>query len=279
MMKRNHLSHRSVLSLTGKERLTFLQGLITNDVLSLKNGEICWAALLNAQGRIQSLFSIFGTPDALFLDLPDDHAETVMKQLKRFRLRADVTIELTSLAVFTGSCEDPQPSHALCCARDPRHPRLGWRALADHSSESDDKGEGDAVFQRRRLALGIPEMADLGAPGQTLALEANLDALNGVSWEKGCYLGQEVTARMHYRAHAKRRLLPVILPDDASFSCGDDIFSHDQHIGTLRSTCGPYGLAMVHRDAWNNNNLHIKEHTIQLVWPEWLPTTLRPEKG
>ncbi|MXV35325.1 MULTISPECIES: folate-binding protein YgfZ [unclassified Saccharibacter] len=277
MMKRNHLSHRSVLSLTGKERLTFLQGLITNDVLSLKNGEIRWAALLNAQGRIQSLFFVFGTPDALFLDLPDDHAETVMKQLKRFRLRADVTIELTSLAVFVGSCEDPLPSHALCCAPDPRHPRLGWRALADYSSEGNHEGEG--AFQRRRLELGIPEMTDLGTPGQTLALEANLDALNGVSWEKGCYLGQEVTARMHYRAHAKRRLLPIILPDDASFSYGDDIFSHDQHIGTLRSTCGLYGLAMVHRDAWNSNYLNMKERTIQLVWPEWLPTTLRPEKG
>lgn len=105
-----------------------------------------------------------------------------------------------------------------------------------------------------------------------------MDALNGVSWEKGCYLGQEVTARMHYRAHAKRRLLPISLSNGTP-PCGADVLSHGQPIGELRARYGSHGLAMIHRSAWNEETVEVSGHPARLIWPQWLPTSLRPEKG
>ncbi|MXV44494.1 folate-binding protein [Saccharibacter sp. 17.LH.SD] len=273
-MNRNHLSHRSVLSLTGNDRQAFLQGLLTNDILSLTPGELRWTALLTVQGRIQCLFFVFCTSEALLLDLPSSQADTLHTLFKRFRLRADVQFSMTDLHVLTGPHHQTPPENSICYASDPRHPHMGWRAIMPPLPSEDD-GKGDLAYLQRRLTLGIPDMIDF-TPGQNLALEANLDFCHGVSWNKGCYLGQEVTARMHYRSQAKRRLLPVLLPEEVSFSSGENVQLNGHDVGELRTYHKGHGLAMLHHTAWAAESLSIAHQPVTLLWPDWLPTTLRP---
>lgn len=271
-MSCNYHSHRTVLSLMGKDRYSFLQGLITNDISSLQEGSSCWTAFLNTQGRIQNLFFIFSVKDAFLIDIESQYAEVFCKQLRRFRLRADVKIDITSIKVVTGFFDEDKPLDHICCTSDPRYFELGWRSLLCQLNS--DVSYDNTSYNERRLLLGIPEMSDLLKPGQTLALEANMDALNGISWEKGCYLGQEITARMKYRSHAKRRLLPVLLPD--LLSSNDKIISmNGKPVGDLRSHHEKYGIAMLHHTAWTSHDLKLADKPIEILWPKWLSETLR----
>ncbi|PHI95290.1 hypothetical protein BG621_07045 [Parasaccharibacter apium] len=268
-MKRNHLSHRSVISFTGSERAIFLQGLVTNDVLALAPQQSCWTALLNAQGRIQALFYLWRADDILFLDIATEHAETIIKTLNRFRLRADVQIELTNYSILTGPVETPPPQQAILAVSDPRHLALGWRAICPHPIiEATAARDNDLIT--RRLMIGVPDDADI-IPGQTLVLEANMDYLHGVSWEKGCYLGQEVTARTHYRGLIKKRILPISSRDGTPLPAEAAITLNGQEVGELRSYHGSHGLALLHRRAWEATNLMLGLCPITLNWPDWLP--------
>ncbi|MCT6856046.1 MAG: folate-binding protein [Bombella apis] len=270
LMKRNHLSHRSVISLTGNERASFLQGLITNDVLALPPQQSCWAALLNAQGRIESLFFLWKTEDALYLDITAAQAESIIKTLKRFRLRADVQIDLTEYGILTGTPENAPPEHTLITVTDPRHPSLGWRAICPPSIITTPHHDTTLASLEHRLTIGVPDDADI-IPGQTLVLEANMDYLHGVSWEKGCYLGQEVTARTHYRGLIKKRILPISSRDGIPFPADAAITLDGQEVGELRSYNGSHGLALLHRRAWEATNLMLGPCPITLNWPDWLP--------
>ncbi|MCL1514969.1 glycine cleavage system protein T [Parasaccharibacter sp. TMW2.1890] len=272
LMKRNHLSRRSVISLTGNERTSFLNGLITNDVQALSQNGTAWAAMLNAQGRIQTLFFLWKTEEALLLDLPETETDSLLKTLRRFRLRADVHMERMDATILTGAPETPRPDGALIHAADPRHPALGWRAIIPGSPANDEavqQREADALLARR-LQTGIPGDEDI-VPGQTLVLEANMDHLHGVSWTKGCYLGQEVTARTHYRGLIKKRLLPARSTDGQPLPDEGAVTLDGQEVGELRSHAGQHGLALLHRRAWNTSGLQLDGHPITLDWPDWLP--------
>lgn len=269
-MKRNHLSHRAVISLTGSDRDTFLQGLVTNDVLALPAQQSCWSALLNAQGRIESLFFLWKTEQALFLDFATDDPTPLIKTLRRFRLRADVEITQTDYSILIGGPEDTPPDGAILTVTDPRHPALGWRALCPHHLATPPDEHIAAACLTRRLTLGIPDDADI-IPGQTLVLEANMDYLHGVSWEKGCYLGQEVTARTHYRGLIKKRILPIATHEGTELPADGVITLNGQEVGELRSHNGHQGLALLHRRAWEATDLMLGECPVTLHWPEWLP--------
>ena len=266
-MKRNHLLCRAAISLTGNDRIGFLNGLITNDVQTLPAHESCWAALLNAQGRIQTLFFVWKTETALLLDVPEEHAETFMKTLRRFRLRADVQIERMEATVLTGAPDSSPPDNAIIQTLDPRHASLGWRAIIPGSPDEHDR---DTTLLTRRLLAGIPGDEDI-IPGQTLVLEANMDHLHGVSWTKGCYLGQEVTARTHYRGLIKKRILPITSTNGQSLPDEGIITLEGQDVGELRSHDGSHGLALLHRKAWEASDLMLGDHAIRLLWPDWLP--------
>ena len=267
-MKRNHLSRRAVISLTGNERISFLNGLITNDIQTLSLNASCWAAMLNAQGRIQTLFFLWKTETALLLDLPEEQADSFIKTLRRFRLRADVQIERQDSTILTGPPDSAPPEGATLHTMDPRHPALGWRAIVPASLPTTDAD--DTTLLTRRLLAGIPDDNDIIA-GQTLVLEANMDHLHGVSWTKGCYLGQEVTARTHYRGLIKKRILPITSSDGKPLSEEGIITLEGQDVGELRSHGGQYGLALLHRKAWTASGLMLGQQAITLNWPDWLP--------
>lgn len=279
MMKRNHLLRRAVISLTGSERTSFLNGLITGDAQSLPVNSTCWTAMLNAQGRIQTLFFLWKTETSLLLDLPKNQADSFMKSLRRFRLRADVQMEGLDHLVLTGAPDIPPPEKAIIQAVDPRHPALGWRALVPASSDDDNDFSKDPTLLSRRLLIGVPDDEDI-IIGQTLVLEANMDHLNGVSWTKGCYLGQEVTARTHYRGLIKKRILPVVSVAGQVLPDGGTVTLNGQDVGELRSREGQRGLALLHRKAWSTEaELMLGDQPIRLDWPDWLPKNDSSEEG
>ncbi|MGV3731648.1 MAG: YgfZ/GcvT domain-containing protein [Sphingopyxis sp.] len=199
-MANTTLRDRALIRLTGEDVRGFLQGLVTNDT----SGNLpVWAALLSPQGKALFDFLIWGDGDDLLLDCERDAAEGLAKRLTLYRLRRAITIEREEgLAVHWAPAGD-------LGVVDPRLPQLGRRWLAPA-----DEGEGaDAAWRAHRLALGVTEGRGELGEGTTLWLECNATELNGVSFAKGCYVGQENTARMNWRQKVNRRLVVVPIAD------------------------------------------------------------------
>jgi len=240
------LPGRSVLAVTGADRVGFLNGLVSNDVALAAPGRAVWAALLNPQGKWLADFFILADGERLLLDCAADRAALVAQRLARFRLRAAAQIEPTALLVHAAWGGAPPPAGIQ--APDPRLLEAGWRILTEAPlPASATAGEYDA----HRLSLGLPDGArDLEAD-KTILLEAGFDELNGISWTKGCYMGQELTARTRYRGLLKRRLLPVTaaapLPPP-----GTPVLSGEREIGDMRSVLGHDGMALLRLDALGN---------------------------
>ncbi len=197
------LTSRAILRLSpldeSEDVAAFLQGLVTNDT---KGALPCYAALLSAQGKHLFDFLVWGDGDALLLDCEAAHAEELAKRLAMYRLRRKIGIARDeNLGVHWSLA--PQDSASL----DPRLRELGYRWLAEPEGES-----ADAAWLAHRLSLGVPE--GRGEMGDILWLETNAVELNGVSFTKGCYVGQENTARMNWRQKVNRRL--VVVPLEAS---------------------------------------------------------------
>ncbi|HET6525606.1 folate-binding protein [Sphingopyxis sp.] len=195
-MANTTLHDRALLRLSGDDVRGFLQGLVTNDT----SGNLpVWAALLTAQGKALFDFLIWADEEDVLIDCERDAAEALVKRLTLYRLRRPITIAIElGLAVHWAPAGD-------LGAPDPRLAGLGQRWLAPA-----DEGEGaDAAWRAHRLALGVAEgRAELG-DGAVLWLECNAAELNGVSFTKGCYVGQENTARMNWRQKVNRRIVVV----------------------------------------------------------------------
>ena len=200
------LSDRSVIRVGGAEARPFLNGLVTNDVLGVAEDRPRWSGLLSPQGKALFDFILWGDgPEDVLIDCEAAQADALVKRLSMYRLRKPVTIAREEgLAVHWSPDAADRPV-------DPRLPALGhrWLAPADpHATHA------DSVWRAWRHSHGVPEgVAELGSD-QTLWLEANARELNGVDFAKGCYIGQENTARMHYRSKVNRRL--VFVPRDLS---------------------------------------------------------------
>jgi len=177
----------------------FLQGLVTQDLQLAQESAPQWAALLTAQGKVMYDFFLWADGGDILVDCEADVAETLTKRLKMYRLRRKIDIGVDeTLAVHWSKVETDKPL-------DPRLAELGHRWIAEHS---DDAGV-DEAYRSHRLSIGVTEgQAELGAE-KTLWLECNADELNGVSFTKGCYVGQENTARMNYRQKVNRRMVVV----------------------------------------------------------------------
>lgn len=190
------LTDRSLIRLSGEDVRGFLQGLVTNDV----TGPLpVYAALLSAQGKCLFDFLVWADGDDVLIDCEAAQANTLAKRLTLYRLRRPISITPEpTLAVHWGAKGDGPP--------DPRLAVLGHRWLASATD-----GDASAAYRAHRLSLGVTEgLAELGS-GETLWLECNAAELNGVSFTKGCYVGQENTARMNWRSTVNRRLVVVPL--------------------------------------------------------------------
>ena len=227
------MSDRTVIALTGADRVDFLQGLITNDVTRAAGG-IIYTALLTPQGKFIADFFVLGQDDRLLIDVATSHAPTLAQRLSMYRLRADVQIAETGLIVSRGT--GPAPAGAL---PDPRDPAMGWRAYGD--SDVSEATDWDAL----RVAHLIPETGVELTP-DTYILEAGFEALHGVDFRKGCFVGQEIVARMKHKTELKKGLARVQLSGQAH--PGTPITADGKPVGTLHTVSGDQALAYLRFD-------------------------------
>jgi folate-binding protein YgfZ len=225
---------RIVLSVSGNDRVAFLQGLITNDVTKAGDG-IVYAALLTPQGKFIADFFVIGRSDDVLIDVAASHGPQLAQRLNMYRLRADVQIaEAADVTVSTGTSERPAGAHD-----DPRHPDLGWR-LYGPTDVSDDTD-----WTSHRVAIGVPETGEELTP-DTYILEVGFERFNGIDFRKGCYVGQEIAARMKHKTELKKGLAQVRITGTAEN--GQEITANGKPVGTLHSVSGDQALAYLRFD-------------------------------
>ena len=263
-----HLTDRAVVAVSGPEASTFLQGLITNDTASLAESSAMYAALLTPQGKILFDFLVVSRDGGFLLDTPAATADAFVKRLTLYRLRSKVTIERRDdLAVLAGwdHAQLPEPNFA-----DPRLAALGHRAIVSRDAVPQDAA-GPDEWHVHRLDCGVPEGADFGQD-KIFALDAGLDELHAVSFEKGCYVGQELTARMKHRGTARKRVLPVATLDGAALAAVD-VSTATTEIGSVVSTTGARGFALIRLDRFAESQgaeLHVAGTPVRIIKPAWL---------
>ena len=226
------MTQRTLLRLTGDDRHHFLQNLVTNDV-SPGHG-LTWAALLTPQGKYLADFFLLDRGEETLLDVAAPLAGDLMKRLTMYKLRAKVGLEETSLTVARGT--DAAPDGALA---DPRHPALGWRL---YGASGEDGTDWDAL----RVAYVIPETGVELIPNESYPLEVGFERLHGVDFRKGCYVGQEVTARMKHKTELKKGLVQVQV--EGSAPIGTEITIEGRAAGTLYTQSGGKALAYLRFD-------------------------------
>ncbi len=242
-----HLPDRGVVAVDGPDRVGFLQGLVSNDVEQAAPGRAIWAAFLTPQGKWLADFFIMVDGERLLLDVERAQAPMLVQKLARFRLRSKVTLADLSADWHVHAAWGTAPAipPGAVAAPDPRLPEAGWRILAPTTLPATTTAE---AWDIHRLALGLPDGSrDLEAD-KTVLLEAGFDELAGVSWSKGCYMGQELTARTKYRGLIKRRLVPVAIAGDLP-PPGTPVLRDGAEVGMLRSGRDGMALATLRLDA------------------------------
>ena len=263
------LKNRAVLSVSGEDAVSFLQGLVSNDVDRVSDARAIWAAFLTPQGKFLHEFMIAGMQDRLLLDCEADRRDDLFTRLKRFRLRSKVEIEEDdSLAIAGAWGETPSAAFDLSpdqgaaaqieggvVFRDPRLVNAGLRLIATQDTlkqtmTSAGYTESDqTAYDAHRIALGLPDGSRDLEIEKALLLENGFDELGGVDFQKGCYVGQELTARTHYRALIKKRLIPVTI-EGAAPSPGTALTVDGKDAGEMKSSSGAHGLALIRLATW-----------------------------
>jgi folate-binding protein YgfZ len=236
---------RQVFRLSGADRETFLQGLVSNDVRKLDRGAV-HAALLTPQGKYLADFLLLreeAGPEgpSVLLDAAASQAEGLLRRLALYRLRADVRIAPAGLGVLRGLGEAPAGAVA-----DPRHAALGWRLYLPEAEAAAFPDSAGIDWDGIRVANCIPESGVELIPDETYILEAGFERLNGVDHRKGCYVGQEVTARMKHRTELRKGLVTVEV--DGPAEPGTEITAEGKPAGRLFTRSGNRAIAYLRFD-------------------------------
>lgn len=243
------LSDRGVVAVTGPDAAKLLDGIITNDLELLDRQPAIFAGLLSPQGKVLFDFLVVRdvAGDGFLLDVARDQAAILVKRLTLYRLRAKVDIQDRSGELEVYAAWGPQEVGGTSAGSypDPRDRTLGWRGIV-HKGLSPEDAEV-AIHRANRIAAGIPEGGKDYDFGDTFPHEANFDLLNGVSFDKGCYVGQEIVARMEHRGTVRKRIVRVTGADDLPAS-RPDVRMGEVVIGRLGSVAGRQGLAMLRLD-------------------------------
>ena len=241
-MKLAALPDRAVVEISGEDRVAFLQGLISNDVTKARADQAVWAGLLTPQGKWLADFFVIAMKDVLLLDVEAAQLAMLIQRLSRFKLRAKVALRDASAdwRVHAAWGEGAPPEGLA--ARDPRLPEAGWRVLSPVLLPTSASA---ADYAAHRIGLGLPDGSKDMEAEKSVLLEGGFDELNGISWTKGCYMGQELTARTRYRGLLKRRLVPVAI-DGPAPERGTLVLTADgAEAGEMRSSQGGQGLALL----------------------------------
>jgi folate-binding protein YgfZ len=291
------LPDRGVVRVAGADAETFLNNSITADLRALARQDAVHSALLTAQGKM--LFEFFVLKAAagdgsggFLLETARDAADDLVKRLRMFMLRAKVQGENVSAAYQVAALWEGAPpvgTGKRLIYADPRVPEMGARVIAGvppgfAAAPGDVEGEVEWVttdaYHAHRIALGVPEAGKDFPLGDSFPHEADLDVLNGVSFDKGCFIGQEVVSRMKHRGTARRRVVPV--EGEAALTSGAPVTVGEVEIGRVGSVAGTRGLALVRLDraaeaAAKGVPLAAGGVAIQLMKPAWATFELAPE--
>jgi tRNA-modifying protein YgfZ len=284
------LEDRGVLAVSGPDRGSFLQGLVSNDTEKVAADRAVYAALLTAQGKYLHDFIMAAAGEAIWLDGERARLADLKRRLSIYRLRAKAALDdMPGLAVAVvfgaGACPALDLPEHTGAARvfgagvalvDPRLAALGARVILPRDDirptfSGVGLAEADfAAYDRHRLVLGIPDGSRDLVVEKSILLEAGFDELNGVDWQKGCYVGQELTARTKYRGLIKKRLFPVRIEGSAP-APGTIVTSDGKEAGEMRSSRDGLGLALLRLDAVAEHR-SLSVGTTQLVplHPEWM---------
>lgn len=237
------LPDRAVIRLSGEGSLAFLQNIITQDVERLAPEAAIFSALLTPQGKVLADFFVADDGDALLIDCDKANAGDLIKRLTLYKLRAKISIDLDETLCVLAS-ETNASLDAATAYRDPRHDQLGWRFIAPAGRFTSGND-----YDANRVALGVPEFGKDFGPDEMFLLDVNYDALNAVSYKKGCFIGQEVSSRMKRKSEARRRTL-IAEFDRAPPEKGAPVKAGETTLGELMSRAGAVALANIRMDRW-----------------------------
>jgi folate-binding protein YgfZ len=259
------LPNRAAIRVTGEDRAAFLQGLISNDIERVARGNAIWAAFLTPQGKFLHEFFIAPAGDSFLLDCEAERRDDLLTRLSRFRLRAKVELAAEesliiaaawggAIGLKVGTCETVGTGVAF---GDPRLPDLGTRLIAPEPGIKAWCGDRECqrstpeAYDAHRIALGVPDGSRDMEIEKALLLESGFAELHGVDFKKGCYIGQELTARTHYRALIKKRLLPVTIEGNDP-PPGTLLTVDGKDAGEMKSSINGHGLALVRLARWRD---------------------------
>jgi folate-binding protein YgfZ len=244
------LLDRGVLRVTGADAHKLLQGVITNDLDTTKDGTAIHAGLLTPQGKILFDFFVVAEGHGFLIEVAKDKLAELAKRLEFYKLRAQVDMaeapEFTVAAAWGGAPNIPESAIAFA---DPRLPELGVRILLPQGGSAASLGCAEvqeADYHALRIKLGVPQGGRDYAFDDTFPHEALFDQLNGVDFKKGCFVGQEVVARMQHRSTTRKRVVPV--EGDAPLKTGAEVEAGGLPIGPIGSVDGARGLALLRLD-------------------------------
>lgn len=281
---------RSYIRITGADRKTFLQGLITNDVNKVSLTRSIYSTLLTPQGKFLHDFFIFEDEDALVIDTNYTRHQDLIKRLSMYKLRSRVDITATEKPfpvtllfgsdVFSALQIEPkegatQRINGSLAFVDPRLKEMGVRVMSESFDQS-TFGFIEATLndvEKHRLTLGVPKEGVDMIVDKAIPLECGLDELNAIDWQKGCYMGQELTARTKYRGLVRKRLLPVTLENEA-IEPMTAIMLGDKEVGSMRSSCEGHGLALLRLEIFeepkNVESLKAGPWLVKPSIPKWM---------
>jgi folate-binding protein YgfZ len=290
-----HLVDRGVIRVAGADRVAFLQGLVSNDVMKVGPAATVYACLLTPQGKFLHDFFLVDADDALLLECDGGRRDDLIRRLAAYRLRskveiADATDRFAVFALFGDLAASRLVGGPAAGAErgfaggivydDPRLPALGSRVLlpkpADAAAlKSAGAVVGDAAdYDRHRIGLGVPDGGRDMEVGKAILLENDIDLLNGISWDKGCYMGQELTARTRYRGLVKKRLVPVAISGEAP-ALGTPLIEAGREVGEMRSSAADLGLALLRLDRLREARpIALDSATLTPRPPAWLAPAL-----
>lgn len=262
------LLQRGLIKISGEDKTDFLQGIVTNDIRLVGDDKLVYSTFLTPQGKYLADFFIMQIEDDLFLDIDKSLLSFLIARMGMYKLRSRVTLtdvsEQYKILAFWG---DKKPS--LTVLQDPRTKTIGWRGyfMADEAVQFGTITQGD--YDTWRLGENVPDVKDFERERSTLA-ETNLDLLNAVSFNKGCYIGQELTARVEYRGLVKKRLVLLKTMEDITSVFDTPVLRGKKTIGHLRSAHGNMALALLQLDGLADGmSVSIDGQDAVVSLPEW----------
>lgn len=262
------LSQRGLIKISGEDKADFMQGIVTNDMRLVGHDKLVYSCFLTPQGKYLADFFVLQIEEDWFLDVDKSLVSFLIARMGMYKLRSRVTLTDVSddyrILAFWG---DRKPSFAVL--DDPRHEAMGWRGyfMADEAVHLDDRVAGD--YEMWRMHNGMTDLKDVERERSTMA-EINMDLLNAVSWNKGCYIGQELTARVEHRGLVKKRLVPLKTMEDITSVFDTPVLRGTKTIGHLRSSHLNRGLALLQLDGLTDGiGVTIDGQEADVSLPEW----------